>query len=335
MQYDALSKRYFSSNERYADLINGVVFGGEQVVSPEDLRDMDSQTGSWNLTEDEKKTKNRSRQSKEKYRDLIRKTAFGMNFAIVGIENQQEVHYLMPLRAMGYDVGEYERQAVLIRREVKKQKDLERAEFLSGFQKESRLQPCVTIVLFYGDNWDGSKDLHGLIDFTGIPEQFRAMVNNYTLNILEIKKLEHTEVFQTDVKQVFDFVRYSKDKNTLKELVEKDPAYENFAEDAFDMAVIHTGAEELLAMKNQYKEGGRLNMCQALKELIEDGKMEGREEGRASGKAEGVIELLSEIGYVSDTLKEKIMRQTDMKVLSKWLKLAARTSSIEEFENMM
>lgn len=57
-----------------------------------------------------------------------------------------------------------------------------------------------------------------------------------------------------------------------------------------------------------------------------------RAEGRAVGKAEYIIELLEDVGEVSDSLRDLIMSQTDFAVLSKWHKLAARTQSIEDFE---
>lgn len=55
----------------------------------------------------------RRRQKRRKvlYRDLVRKTPFGVNFAIVGIENQEEIDYALPLRVLCYDAGEYEKQA--------------------------------------------------------------------------------------------------------------------------------------------------------------------------------------------------------------------------------
>ena len=86
MNEDSVAKVYWSDNVRYADLINGIAFEGKQVVKPEHLQELDSQTG--NETGPEMVQKRRM----TKYRDLIRKTAFGINFAIVGLENQQKVH---------------------------------------------------------------------------------------------------------------------------------------------------------------------------------------------------------------------------------------------------
>ena len=285
MEKDLLQKRYLSDNERYADLINGFLFAGRQVVSAGHLAELDTQTGFWELPGFLKKSRKRS----QKYRDLIRKTAFGVNFAVIGVESQTEVDYLMPLRTMSYDAGEYEHQAVGQRKIVRRTKGISRAEFLSGFTKDSRLKPCMTLVLFYGESWDGSRDLHGILDFRDIPEELRAVVNDYQIQLLEIRRLSHTEVFRTDLKQVFDFIRCSNDKEKLRELVEHDPAYREMEEDAYEAAAAFTGAEELLAVERFHEEGGKVDMCQALTALIADGRNEGRVLGRSEGREEGRI----------------------------------------------
>ena len=47
MEKDLTKKNCLMDNERYADLINGLIFQGKQVLQAEDLLDMDSQTGIW------------------------------------------------------------------------------------------------------------------------------------------------------------------------------------------------------------------------------------------------------------------------------------------------
>ncbi len=49
-------------------------------------------------------------------------------------------------------------------------------------------------------------------------------------------------------------------------------------------------------------------------------------------RAEAVIELLEDLGELSDTVKSYIMEQNDLELLRKWHKAAARAESIEEFE---
>lgn len=69
--------------------------------------------------------------------------------------------------------------------------------------------------------------------------------------------------------------------------------------------------------------------------IREDERFLGKEEGKIEGKAEDILELLTECGTVSDELKKQIMGQKDLKILSKWIKLAARAKSVEEFSSQM
>lgn len=51
--------------------------------------------------------------------------------------------------------------------------------------------------------------------------------------------------------------------------------------------------------------------------------------------AEFILELLEEYGEVPENLREQIEAEADMETLKKWLKLAARVESIEEFRKEM
>ena len=81
-------------------------------------------------------------------------------------------------------------------------------------------------------------------------------------------------------------------------------------------------------------------MCDALREFFKDelqeanerGLATGTEIGTANGKAEDIIELLNDVGKVSEELSNVIYGQKDLEVLKKWLKLAARAESIDAFE---
>ncbi len=60
-----------------------------------------------------------------------------------------------------------------------------------------------------------------------------------------------------------------------------------------------------------------------------------REEGKAETAREFLLDLLSELGTLSDDVSAKIMAETDMEVLKRWHKLAAKSGSMEQFiENM-
>ena len=55
-------------------------------------------------------------------------------------------------------------------------------------------------------------------------------------------------------------------------------------------------------------------------------------EGKAEGKAEDVLELLAELGTVSEGLRRAVMETNDLEKLKTWLKLAAKTESVEQFQ---
>lgn len=189
----------------------------------------------------------------------------------------------MPLRNMAYEVSEYDRQAEIIRRQVRELRNISTEELLSSFLKDSRLWPCVTFVLYFGDNWDGSRDLHGILDMRDIPEELQAYVNNYPIHVIEVKKFENTDVFRTDLKQIFDFIRFSKERDKLLALVQGDPAYQEMDEAAYDMVAEYANAKGLIEMKKYHGKEGNVNMCKALEDLMADSREEGRAEGREEG----------------------------------------------------
>lgn len=306
MDKDFSKKNCLADNERYADLINGLLLDGEQRVRAEDLHDMDTQ-GLGLLAWFGKRRGN----YRLLYRDLVRKVGMGVNFLVVGFENQELVHYWMPVRDMSYDAAEYDRQVRRIRKRVRKQQRLSRAEWLSGFHKTDRLYPCITLVLYYGENWDGARSLHELLDFTDIPPKLKTYINDYPIHVFEIRKLEDMTVFHTDLKQIFEFIKYSSDKRKLRQLVQSDPAYQQMDEDAYDMAVQYTGATELMAVKGDYESGGKVNMCRALTEMLADERQEGFEEGIEQGATQCmeffVLEYLED-GISPERIAEKLMR---------------------------
>ena len=303
MKKDKAGKIFFSDDRRFADVFGNV--RTEPIVRPD-------HSGS------------------TKRRDLVRKTAFGVNFAILGLENQEEMDYGLPLRNMSYECGEYERQAAAIRRAVRKQekKDETRrlpGEYLYGFRKDSRLQPAITLILYYGERWDGPRNLYDMLDFRDIPGEMKRYIHNYSMNLIEVRHLEDLTMFHTDVQQVFAFLRYAKDKKKLRQLVETDDYYRHMDVDAYEMITQYAKISGV--DKEHFMTEGGMNMCEAIEEMIEDGRIEGRAEGRA----ESILELLQELGEIPEQTREQILRETDREKLRRWLKAAAKAGSVEEF----
>ena len=100
---DVLTAAYLKNNSRFADLLNGWLFGGRPVVRPEDIQELDS--AEIRIRRD--RVTGGVRTGK-RYRDVIRRVALGMRFAVVCVEEQSEVDYTMPFRVIGYDLDRYE-----------------------------------------------------------------------------------------------------------------------------------------------------------------------------------------------------------------------------------
>ena len=70
-------------------------------------------------------------------------------------------------------------------------------------------------------------------------------------------------------------------------------------------------------------------------EMLRDERAEGKAEGKEEGKAEAVLELLEELGDVPESLGSKIATENDLELLTKWLRLAAKANSLNEFLDNM
>ena len=123
MEKDIVWKVFFENEERFADLINGCGLNGKQMVKPEDLKPADTKNLQYYGTDTKgeigkilnvcktgkpKKRNGKRTKSRTVYRDIVRKVAFGVNFAIIGFDNQDTINYALPLAIMRYDAGEYE-----------------------------------------------------------------------------------------------------------------------------------------------------------------------------------------------------------------------------------
>ncbi|MBD5464747.1 MAG: hypothetical protein HDR22_02835 [Lachnospiraceae bacterium] len=65
------------------------------------------------------------------------------------------------------------------------------------------------------------------------------------------------------------------------------------------------------------------------------GMERGRSEGKAEGKAEDILELLEELGRISEEIRQKILSEKNLEILKKWHKTAAKAESIEQFLSNM
>ena len=60
-----------------------------------------------------------------------------------------------------------------------------------------------------------------------------------------------------------------------------------------------------------------------------------RKAGRIEGLRESILEFLSEMGAIPCVLQETILQANDLEQLRRWVKLAAKVDSIEQFMREM
>lgn len=292
---DIILKNFWRKNEYFADLINAVVFSGEQVITPEMLTELDTDvSGIISMPEYE--------ESLKRTRDVVKKSALGVEFIVWGLENQQKVHYAMPLRTMIYDAMGYlkEYQELVQYRETKEQqrrerkerkdageKKMTREEFLSGICKEDRFHPQISIVLYYGENkWDGPQTLGDMM--VEMPDSVKHIFSDYQMNLVQVaedgKYIFHNE----DVKTVFEVASAILNGNMA--FVREKYSHEIKAELAQVIGAI-TASHQL---QTYAEEREKVNMCKSLENLMEEGRKEGREEGIKEGREKGIKEGIKE-----------------------------------------
>lgn len=318
MNPDSAEKEYWRREEEFADLFNAYLYDGRSVIRAEELEEQDTDVSCVLDVSD-------ARESVKGARDVVRlaKRYHGTEYAILAIENQEGIHYGMPIRVMGYDHYTYRKQYDERRADYKLEKyPLKGDEFLSGIRRDDRFLPVVTLVLYYGEEpWDGPTCLHDMLE---MDEELRPFVNDYRLHIVELRKNNLRLHNQNNI-DLFRLMSIIFDKKkTRAERRESIREYE-LQHDLEDVVVDTIAAATNVSLHK--KKGEKLSVCT----LWDEVRAEGREEGRAEGKAVDILALLSRRGVVSANLHDYVMVQTDEAVLTEWLFCAADARSVEEF----
>ena len=281
---DTAEKAYLSNPVTFADLVNAVLFDGEQRVHSEDLQELDS-------TETFHDMINTELLSQQKWRDILKRAAVkqadGCCYVVIGAENQTEQNNALAVRDMLYDAIHYASQVRQLDREHRNQghRAENPAEFLSGFRSGDRLMPVVTVVVYWGpEKWTAPRSLHEMFGL-GVPEEILRHVPDYRITILAPGEMEDLSVFRTDLKQVLRAVQVENDLDALRKLLTEDPSFRSVDHDA--AVTIQT----LTKMSLRIPPGKEaVNMCKAAEEWKEELLTQGRAEGEIKGRAEGMEE---------------------------------------------
>ncbi len=218
---DTVTKDYIKQNTIFADAFNYYIYGGQQRIMPKQLRELDAAETIVPYGADD------AGEPEQVYRDVM-KSMVAMKderaaYLLLGIESQGEVNYAMPVKNLLYDAINYARQvqkAASSHREAKDSKGHSKGEFLSGFYKEDRLIPVITLViLFSPDEWDGPTSLHEMLNIED--EHILSLLPDYQIHLITPYGLSKDELnkFHSSLREVLTFIKYSKDKGKMEEAV--------------------------------------------------------------------------------------------------------------------
>lgn len=335
---DGTVNQMMERKEVFADFINGVVYGGRKIIHPESLELLRGQNSL--AYEGEHGYTN----VLERKGDIRMQADMGTYSVIFADENQNKVHYAMPLRNMLYDALEYTRQVQNLEKKNRESGGLAGSrEFLSGMKKEDRLAPIVTMIFYSGDDWDGAKSLSEMMNLGDGEEAevLKTYLPDYKIHLVSAETVKDPNVFSGCLQHIFSMLKFKKDKKKLYEYI-KENRKEIQGLDSVERtaAMVLLGEQKrLLAILNEKEneeEKGEPDVCQAIDELIEDGRIEGKKEGKIEGKVEGrkemILELLDRLGKISESVKKQLDKEDNLDTLKAWSKLAMDAKTMEEFE---
>lgn len=317
MKADTITKDYMSDTAIFADVFNYYIYGGEQIIQAEQLIERDSTKITLPYGADGAVV------PVQKFRDVQKlyaaMTDGNLGYVLYGIEAQSEIHYAAAVKNNLYDAMEYagqvEEAARSHRRAMKQadamQKKPNAGEFLSGFWKEDRLIPSVTVMLYFSpDVWDGPLSLFDMMEVKD--SRIFSFLDNYHVRLIAPAQMTDEEImkFQSSLREVIFFIKYSKDRKNLGRILKTNEKrfreVERRAADVIE-AITHTGLK--------YDESEEVvDMCQAIQEMKIEFERSGEQKGelkKAKETAGKLYEMGLEtekiaqaVGYAVETVKE-------------------------------
>lgn len=304
---DTVTKAYMRNNSVFADAFNYLIYGGKTVVDPEKLHELDTTEIALPFVQEENGT--RKEEAVQKYRDVLKSAVIKRDneaaYILLGIENQTDIHYAMPVRNMIYDALQYGKQVADIaarhRTKDDNTKTHNRGEYLSGFNQKDKITPVITLVLHFGaEAWDGPMSLHEMMSVQD--RELLKFVPDYQLHLIDPARLNKTELekFSTSLSAVLGYIKYSKNRKELSEFLKDHPHMEVEADAA---RVIKEITKTRLDIP---KNAEVIDVCQAIEDMLT--------ERAAESKAEGKLELLAELVQNGDLTLKRAAEKAGMSV---------------------
>lgn len=297
---DTVLKNYWNDNEHFADLFNAVLFGGEPLITPDELEDIDTEAA---FILEHRNYAESIRTSRDSIKVCKKSLTFGAELTMLGLESQEHIHYAMSMRVMGYDYGTYRKQYDSNAAKYQSAAGLTEDEYLSRMKKTDKFTPVITVVVYYGEKaWDASTTLHGMLD---IPDKIKPFVNDYKVLLVEARK-NNLILHNMNNLALFNMLKIILDESMPKNET-KNKVIEYAQKHNVSKTVVMTiaGATNSSIDYNAFEKGDG-NMCTLFDQIAKENEAKGEAIGAAKGEAKGIIETGFDFGLSENDILERL-----------------------------
>ena len=280
-RFDTVSNRFWYDPARFASFMNANLYAGKDIIQPDDLVPVDRRYDHYT-------------------RDVIMKWTTDKQEMYLAIENQLVEDLTMPYRNAMYDMKSYESQIRRLKRNHRETRDLEDPlETISRIKKEDRLIPCITFVIYYGqEEWKHHKSLKDMFGYKQIND---ANMLESRMNLVQICKDDPRRYKNRDIQMCIDIAQlmFQKDLETIKKRYRQ-----KIDKEVVMMVCALTGSRRLESIISK-EEGDEIDMYKAIEEWEEEISKQARNEGRLKGERKQILQFIQEMlekGYTDEMI---------------------------------
>ena len=290
---DIPQKELESYPDVFTDIVNALVYGGEQVVDLRNLRPAETET----------RYRDREHRLRNQYEDLGRYETDGKGGTriLYLLANQSRTDSRMLLRKCGYVGGYYRGQ----------------------YERQTEeVCPVMELVLYWGKKrWRAPRSMRDLFGRKGIEPRAWEYMDDERLHVFEMRRLPREVMgrFRSDMRIILEYLAYGENMGRLDQEISHPVALLELMQALSGDGRYQTVIENLMR-EEKTGERRKWTVCRLMDKYWGGGKQEGLKEGKQEGLKEGkqeerqtgirvLISTCHEIGASFETtagkLKEK------------------------------
>lgn len=255
---DTTQKRLEDFEDIFADISNVLLYDGEDVIKENELETVTA-----------KDTYTVEQQIHEVERDVAKRWRHhSLHISLIGLENQTDPDYKMPLRVICYDGASYRAQL--------------------NAEDPKKTYPVITLVLYIGTekHWTAPKQLTDCFKYD---ERLSKFISNYKINVVELAWLSDEQIlkFKTEFRNFVELLRDTR----LGRKPQYSPIQLKHVHELLQLMRVMSGNDEYEQLLKQTTNNLKQNKLKGdeitMKKIVSLGFDEARAEARAAGLAEG------------------------------------------------